>query len=95
MSNLHRIYDRGELKLIHRLSIYNRHLIENKAGICGCFSCLAIFKNKQVKKFIEKEGTSLCPKCEVDSIIPETEEFPLTDSLLKQLQGRYFQTISK
>ena len=56
----------------------------NKAAItasqfCGCFNCLAFFTPVEVKRFVRKArgeaiaNTALCPRCEMDSVIPDSE----------------------
>lgn len=62
---------------------------------CGCFSCLRIFGSEKITDWIpeEKNGeevTALCPYCGIDSVIPETVEYPLSREFLEGMKEYWF-----
>ena len=56
---------------------------------CGCFFCLRIFNPEKIQDWIQEE-TAVCPFCAVDSVIPESEEYDLTDQLLLDMKDYWF-----
>jgi hypothetical protein len=66
---------------------------------CGCFHCLAIFPPAEITGWISelapkvgrlKRGvTALCPRCGIDSVLPEAAGFPLTPTSLQATQARW------
>ena len=74
------------------------HCTDNKKELqnskqCGCFHCLAIFASEEVKEYIkEGDGTALCPKCGIDSVIGDASGVPITMDFLKEMQAHWFET---
>ena len=68
-----------------------------KSKLCGCFNCLSIFKPIEITEWIEEPEdcprgpgkTALCPKCDIDTVLPDTIEYELTEELLKEMQKKY------
>lgn len=58
----------------------------------GCFYCLAIFDPQEIEEWIEDEGgdTALCPRCEIDSVLPESDEYPLAKNFLRSMYDHWF-----
>ena len=64
----------------------------------GCFYCLAIFPSTDVSEWVEEDPkcprgpglTALCPKCGIDSILPDSLWFDLTPELLKEMNQHFF-----
>ncbi len=58
----------------------------------GCFYCLAVFDAKEVKEWIpdKTDMTALCPRCGIDSVIPENAGFPLTEEFLREMYDHWF-----
>jgi hypothetical protein len=55
-------------------SIHRNEILKSKN--CGCFYCLNIFTNDKIKEWCDKDKnkigqTAICPKCGIDSIIPD------------------------
>ena len=64
-----------------------------KSRKCGCFYCLKIFYTKEIKEWIEEksgEETAICPYCDVDSVIAESEEYQLNKELLNYMYNIWF-----
>jgi hypothetical protein len=67
----------------------------NKAFVCGCFFCLAIFSPTEIKEWHEEKRvgggfTAICPKCGIDSILAESKEIKITAELLKEMHEEAF-----
>lgn len=78
--------------IAHNHSIYNEEELNNSKK-CGCFYCLRIYDPKKIKEWVdEKNGkkTALCPFCEIDSVIAESNEYELNDELLKYMNDYWF-----
>lgn len=45
---------------------------KNLSNSCGCFKCLNIFNSNEIKEWTDNNETAICPKCNTDSVIPET-----------------------
>jgi hypothetical protein len=66
---------------------------------CGCFYCLAIFPSAEITGWISELGpkagrlragvTALCPRCGIDSVLPEAAGFPLTLTFLQAMQAHW------
>ena len=66
-----------------------------KSEKCGCFNCLTIFDPKEIFEWIEfdeGEYTAFCPYCAIDSILPESDEYELTEDLLKKMHKRWMES---
>lgn len=70
---------------LHSNSIYNSEFcrIANK---CGCFYCLSIFPSSEVTEFWDSQKTAVCPKCGIDSLLFDSQDILLTETLLRQMQ---------
>ena len=73
----------------HDLSFQNGSLIK-KADLCGCFHCMQLIKPEEIKEWVPNETTAICPRCGVDSIIPNTKEIPLDRLLLQHMRIYWF-----
>ena len=57
-----------------KLSMKNREQITESVQ-CGCYFCLEVFDGSEVTEWLDHGQTALCPRCGVDSLIPnETDE---------------------
>lgn len=89
--------DNEELLLkAHHYSSGNKPALE-KDELCGCFYCLKVLSPKEITEYIQnddvaidKEGTALCPYCGVDSVLPQSSGFPLTNEFLKRMHRKWF-----
>lgn len=77
------------LKFAHKRSRNNRpSLTDNET--CGCFFCLATFTANDIWEWWDKGMTAVCPHCEMDSVLPDSKEYPLTEEFLKKMQMYWF-----
>jgi len=86
------------LRSVHRYSFKNRVLIA-QSMMCGCFYCLATFSPGEIEEwtdgplyYSEEYGqTALCPKCGIDSVLPENiPGVQLDSAFLLKLKQSYF-----
>ena len=61
-----------------------------KSQMAGCYYCCSVFKAAEVVNFLAEENTAMCPKCGIDSVIPETAGYPLTVEVLEELHRYWF-----
>ena len=84
------------LKEIHNYSGWHEESVKN-SNRCGCFSCLTMFPSSEVLDWItEPENcprgpgkTAICPKCGVDTVLPESEHYHLDIDLLKKMNQKW------
>ena len=84
----------GELKKVDLEKIY-QHSKNNRAEIlksktCGCFYCKKIFSPKEIKNWLKKENTALCPYCTIDTVVGDASGVEITSGLLEEMHKRYF-----
>jgi hypothetical protein len=81
----------AELDLIHQAAINNRHAVMASTR-CGCFSCEAMFHGWEVTEFTESDFSAVCPRCKIDSVLPEKlPESALSQALLREMRIQYFE----
>ncbi len=69
-----------------------------KSKTCGCFYCLSIFPPSEIEEWIEESKdcprgsgrTAVCPKCNIDSVLPESEQYKITNKLLEVMNEEWF-----
>ena len=73
-------------------SICNKEELK-KVEKCGCFYCSRIFDTSEIKEWIEENSgaeTAMCPYCDIDAVIAESEEYELCVELLGYMYGIWF-----
>jgi hypothetical protein len=78
------------LESLHRQSASHRPAIES-ASRCGCFYCQHTFAPVEILDWVDSGSTALCPRCGVDSVVPESAQFQLTPELLKDMRAYWFE----
>lgn len=78
-------YSKDKLKATHQLASQNLDLL-TQSGECACFSCLARLRVDEIVEWLD-DGTAICPKCSVDSLVPGDK---VDDDLLKAMKKEYF-----
>lgn len=71
----------------HKLSIRNRTILES-GHLCGCFSCITVFPVSAIKEWTDDGQTAICPRCGIDSILPETVD--ISKANLTRMCERWF-----
>lgn len=67
-----------------------KHASNHRAEItesadCGCFSCFRRFGVAEIRSWIDKNQTALCPRCGLDSVIGAAAGYALDDRFLRNL----------
>lgn len=78
-----------DAKAAHALCTHHREALKN-VDRCGCFYCKSIYDPREITEWIDRHDTALCPYCGIDSVIPDTEEYPLTTAFLKKMYHVWF-----
>jgi len=87
------VVDYGET---HKLcGWHERQVLSSR--ICGCFNCLATFPPTEITEWISepescprgKGKTALCPRCAIDTVLPDTINCKISNALLTAMQQRY------
>jgi hypothetical protein len=90
-------YSKEELKAAHKHCGRNRDAIRQSVR-CGCFYCLAIYPAGAVEEYtysdatLTNKGDALCPKCGIDSVIPDASGYALNDAFLSAMYDYWFDT---
>lgn len=79
------------LEKAHKSSSHHKEQLELSSKY-GCFYCIRIFLGVEpIKEWVDLEGdTALCPRCGIDSVLPETEDYPLTSHFLSAMHDYWF-----
>lgn len=72
----------------HRNSFENAPLI-SASSICGCFYCCSIFPCNDIKIFLDKGQTAVCPICNADAVIGDAFD-TVTPEYLGELYRFWF-----
>lgn len=90
--NLSRSYSyekEAQLKRLHTYSAHNRSRIA-VAGKCYCFYCKAVLDSSEITDYADHGQTAICPKCGIDSIIPDSIDEPIDTKTVAELNQYWF-----
>lgn len=81
-----------KLEQAHKYSSKHKKLME-ESNCYGCFYCISIFhKTTHIKEWVDLDrDTALCPRCGIDSIIPEKSGYPITGHFLSAMHDYWFE----
>jgi hypothetical protein len=80
------------LKQIHgECGWHEKPILRSK--LCGCFHCLSIFPPSEIADWVDElkdcprgpGKTAMCPKCDIDAVLPENEIYKITKELLENM----------
>jgi hypothetical protein len=74
----------------HTHAARHRNEIE-KSERCGCFYCLQTFAPGEIRDWIGKDNTALCPRCGIDSVIGSASGFSLSEKFLRRMHSYWFE----
>ncbi|WP_082478895.1 MULTISPECIES: cytoplasmic protein [unclassified Methylobacterium] len=79
------------LRSVHKHSA--RHAEEVTSSVaCGCFFCLAVFLPDEIRDWLPREETALCPRCNIDAVIGDRSGLPAKDiAFLKAMHDEWFE----
>ena len=73
----------------HKRCSYHRDELA-KTQTCGCFYCKQVYNPDEIREWIDGQQTALCPKCGIDSVLPETADLKLTGEFLQKMHDHWF-----
>ncbi len=73
----------------HKRCSYHRDELAT-TNTCGCFYCLEIYDPALIREWIDTQQTALCPKCGIDSVIPESADLTVTVEFLQKMHDHWF-----
>ena len=81
------MFHHKDFGLVPILQLYLSILV-NKSTKCGCFYCGKIFEASEVIEWvIDRNGdTALCPYCMIDSVLPDSAGYPLSEEFLVRMR---------
>lgn len=74
---------------IFQRSIRNREALE-KADRCGCYFCETIYSPKEINDWADNGETAICPHCNIDAVVAETDDFKVTEQILSEGKEEWF-----
>ena len=85
------------LKQIHGECGWHEMPIKN-SKLRGCFHCLSNFPPSEITEWIDEREdcprgpgkTAMCPKCDIDAVLPESKNYEITKELLEQMNREWF-----
>jgi hypothetical protein len=80
-----------QIREAHKLSSGQRDAIAASAQ-CGCFYCLATFDPSEIRRWVDDKTTPICPRCGIDSVLPDNVGVPLDRDFLKEMQFHWFES---
>ena len=89
MEELEEMYTEAQLIEAHQHSADHKREIE-ASHICGCFYCQLSFPPEEINKWIEHEGTALCPRCGIESVIGSASGYQITERFLAEMYESWF-----
>ncbi len=89
------VYD---LKKIHYECGWHEEAIK-VSKLCGCFGCRRIFLSSEIEEWIDESKdcprgpgrTAVCPKCGIDTVLPESKQYEITAELLCAMNKEWCQ----
>jgi len=71
-----------------RCSYHRQELAATKT--CGCFYCLEVYDPALIREWTDRKQTAVCPKCGIDSVIPESADLKVTVEFLQKMHDHWF-----
>ncbi|MDO5978945.1 cytoplasmic protein [Flavivirga spongiicola] len=78
-----------EIKRASKYSIYNMSELE-KTNKAGCYHCKSTFDTSEILETTDDGKTAMCPKCGIDSVLPDSSPFKLDKKTLTKLNNYWF-----
>lgn len=84
-----------DLESLHSASTGHREILAT-ASRAGCFHCGSFFQPAEIREWTHKPAdgrpstTTLCPRCGVDAVLPETTSIAMDTAMLEAMRGHWF-----
>ena len=79
----------SQMERLHAYASHNKKMIE-KSNKCYCFYCKRVFENGEVETYLAEEETALCPKCGIDSVIPDSIDEKIDEAIISEMHDYWF-----
>lgn len=79
----------SKMRKLHVYSSHNRELIL-RSNKCYCFYCKSIVSSNEIIEYIDNNETALCPKCDIDSIIPDAIDDTIDQKVIDDMNQYWF-----
>lgn len=79
----------SQLNILQAYSSHNKKYIDT-ADSCYCFHCKSSFKATDIVSYTDNGQTALCPKCHVDTIIPDSINHEVNESIIEEMNKYWF-----
>lgn len=76
------------MRLLHKRCRNNRDAVM-AAGKYACFFCGGRYPASAIAGWIDGGRTALCP-CDCDAVLPDGDDMPVSDELLRAMCRRWF-----
>ncbi len=89
---IHRTYSyekKSQMERLHAYSSHNMELVERSVK-CYCFYCKSVFESGEIDSYLVNEKNALCPKCCTDSIIPDSINEAVDESIISEMHDYWF-----
>lgn len=81
--------EKMQLENLHTYSTNNRRFVAI-SDKCYCFYCRACVDHSEIVDYLKDEQTAVCPKCGIDSIIPDRIDETVDESIIAKLHAYWF-----
>lgn len=81
--------DKDKLRMAIKFATSNKVSLA-KSEYAACYFCMEIYPAKEVIDFLATEDTALCPRCGIDSVLPDQSPYELTKENLLELHKFWF-----
>lgn len=79
----------AQMERLHSYSSHNNKLVNN-ADKCYCFYCMSGFDSIEIDSYIDEGQTALCPKCGIDSVIPDNIDEEINEAIILDMNRYWF-----
>ena len=79
----------SQMERLHAYASHNKKMI-GKSNKCYCFYCKSVFENGEVETYLAEEETALCPKCGIDSVIPDSIDEKIDEAIISEMHDYWF-----
>jgi hypothetical protein len=73
-----------------KLAFKNKEVLKSSIW-AGCYCCCSQFNTSDIKEWVDRGETAICPKCGIDSVIPiDIADHEKYVELLKLAKAKFF-----
>lgn len=79
---------KSQMERLHAYASHNKEMIAS-SDRCYCFHCKSVFESGEVERYLAEE-TALCPKCGIDSVIPDSIDEKIDEVIISEMHDYWF-----